>query len=137
MFVWKNGSTPHWRSGPWDRAKFVGVPEMNNQYRNGYTLEENVKQGTRYFFYTLYEQFPAYLELSSDGILKIMVALNGGSWSVNYAGPTSTCDTYGACGPFGYCKASVDPPVCKCLKGFKPKSVEEWSNGNWTGGCES
>ncbi|XP_028066155.1 G-type lectin S-receptor-like serine/threonine-protein kinase At1g61370 [Camellia sinensis] len=26
-------------------------------------------------------------------------------------------------------------PICECLKGFVPKSTEDWSKGNWTGGC--
>lgn len=26
-------------------------------------------------------------------------------------------------------------PICRCLKGFVPKSSDEWSKGNWTGGC--
>ncbi|XP_062013317.1 G-type lectin S-receptor-like serine/threonine-protein kinase SD1-29 [Rosa rugosa] len=134
IFICKNGATPHWRSGPWDKSKFVGIPGMSTQYLSGFTLDDNVKQGTRYFSYSLYDNTLAYMEISSDGILKLMLSQNGENWSLNFAAPTNTCDSYGACGPFGFCKAS-DPPVCKCLKGFIPKSVEEWSKRNWTGGC--
>ncbi|CAB4304524.1 unnamed protein product [Prunus armeniaca] len=35
---------------------------------------------------------------------------------------------------FGFCRAS-ESPICKCLKGFVPKSHEEWSKGNRTAGC--
>ncbi|KAM5588497.1 hypothetical protein ABKV19_006776 [Rosa sericea] len=134
VFIWKNGSTPQWRSGPWDKSKFIGVPQMSTQYLSGFTLDDNVKQGTRYFSYGLYGNGLAYMDISSDGILKLMLWENGENWSLNYAAPTNTCESYGACGPFGFCKAS-DPTVCKCLKGFIPKSVEEWSKRNWTGGC--
>uniref|UniRef100_A0A1J3GZM1 G-type lectin S-receptor-like serine/threonine-protein kinase SD1-29 n=1 Tax=Noccaea caerulescens TaxID=107243 RepID=A0A1J3GZM1_NOCCA len=48
--------------------------------------------------------------------------------------PESLCDLYGACGPFGLCVRSVTPK-CICLKGFIPKSDDEWRKGNWTGGC--
>ncbi|KAI3909839.1 hypothetical protein MKW92_050642 [Papaver armeniacum] len=44
------------------------------------------------------------------------------------------CDVYGKCGPFGSCNA-LDSPICSCLQGFEPKSKDEWSNGNWLGGC--
>ncbi|PRQ56314.1 putative protein kinase RLK-Pelle-DLSV family [Rosa chinensis] len=79
-YIWINGSTPHWRSGPWDKSRFIG--NKNLQWK---------------------------------------------LWN-------NPCDNYGACGPFGVCKAS-ESPICKCLKGFIPKSNEEWSKRNWTGGC--
>ncbi|XP_004309361.1 PREDICTED: G-type lectin S-receptor-like serine/threonine-protein kinase SD1-29-like, partial [Fragaria vesca subsp. vesca] len=134
LFIWKNGSTPNWRSGPWDKSKFVGIPGMSTQYLSGFTLDDNVRQGTRYFSYSLYDKTLAYMDISSDGIFKLMLSENGENWGLNFAAPMNACESYGACGPFGFCKAS-DPPVCQCLKGFKPKSVEEWSKGNWTGGC--
>ncbi|XP_004295384.1 PREDICTED: G-type lectin S-receptor-like serine/threonine-protein kinase SD1-29-like [Fragaria vesca subsp. vesca] len=134
LFILKNESTPHWRSGPWDKSKFVGIPGMSTQYLSGFTLDDNVRQGTRYFSYSIYDKTLACMDISSDGILQIMISENGENWGINWAAPVNTCEIYGACGPYGFCKAS-DPPVCKCLKGFKPKSVEEWSKGNWTGGC--
>ncbi|KAL6198036.1 hypothetical protein ACLB2K_027828 [Fragaria x ananassa] len=133
-FIWKNGSTPHWRSGPWDKSKFVGVPEMDTEYLSGFTLNDNVKQGTRYFSYSLYDKTLAFMDISSDGVLQLMISENGENWGLNWAAPVNTCEIYGACGPYGFCKAS-DPLVCKCLKGFIPKSAEEWSKRIWTGGC--
>lgn len=38
------------------------------------------------------------------------------------------------CGLYGLCVRS-NPPKCACLIGFIPKSDEEWSRRNWTGGC--
>nr|XP_011461983.1 PREDICTED: G-type lectin S-receptor-like serine/threonine-protein kinase At1g61490 [Fragaria vesca subsp. vesca] len=134
MFIWVNRSTPHWRSGPWDKSKFIGVPEMNGQYQSGYTLDDDAKQETRYFSYILFDKTVAYLDISNEGISKIMFSRVGESWNLFWTGPKNPCDIYGACGPSGVCKAS-DTPVCKCLKGFQPKSDEEWSKRNWTGGC--
>ncbi|KAL6184350.1 hypothetical protein ACLB2K_045752 [Fragaria x ananassa] len=87
-FIWINGSIPHWRSGPWDQSKYIGVTP-----------------GT-----------------------------SGKNWYLDWESWKSPCDNYGACGPFGVCRAS-ESPICKCLKGFTPKSNEEWSKRNWTGGC--
>ncbi|XP_062086964.1 G-type lectin S-receptor-like serine/threonine-protein kinase At1g61550 [Humulus lupulus] len=81
-FIWINGSTPLWRSGPWAKTKFTG-----------------------------------------------------GDWYTNWKAPATRCDIYGACGPFGVCN-DAGSPICKCLKGFEPKSFGEWSKGNWTGGCK-
>ncbi|KAK9023883.1 hypothetical protein V6N11_004073 [Hibiscus sabdariffa] len=44
------------------------------------------------------------------------------------------CDVYRKCGAFGVCD-STKRPICSCLKGFQPKSVEEWCRGNWNSGC--
>ena len=45
-----------------------------------------------------------------------------------------SCDDYGRCGPYGLCDIS-NSPICSCPKGFKPKSQEQWSNGENTQGC--
>ncbi|XP_061994500.1 G-type lectin S-receptor-like serine/threonine-protein kinase At1g61500 isoform X2 [Rosa rugosa] len=96
--IWINRSIPFWRSGPWDKSKYIGT------------------------------------DLSSQGKMKLMSSENGRNWSLNLEEQKSRCDNYGACGPYGFCSAS-ESPICKCLKGFVPKSHQEWSKGNWTSGC--
>nr|VDD42153.1 unnamed protein product [Brassica oleracea] len=54
-------------------------------------------------------------------------------WSSGLMFPIN-CDIYAKCGQFSSCKSGLDPP-CKCIKGFEPRSYEEWSRGNWTQGC--
>ncbi|PRQ54952.1 putative non-specific serine/threonine protein kinase [Rosa chinensis] len=140
-----NRSTRHWRTGPWDKSKFIGVLDMDNQYLSGFNLDENVEQGTIHFSFTVFNKYLTYLELSSDGITKLMRSENGGNWSLQWEALQNQCDYYGKCGPFGVCKilkppkfaktASESPISCKCLKGFEPKPDHEWSKGNWTGGC--
>nr|XP_011460343.1 PREDICTED: G-type lectin S-receptor-like serine/threonine-protein kinase SD1-29 [Fragaria vesca subsp. vesca] len=138
IFIWSNGSTPHWRSGPWDTSKFVGVPTMNTLDINPFSLVDNGTQGTRYFSYG-FDKIPgdtilAYMDLSSEGRMSFMFSESGKNWNLHWLSSENPCDDYGACGPFGVCTAS-DSPICKCLKGFIPKSNEEWSKNNWTGGC--
>ncbi|KAL5715891.1 non-specific serine/threonine protein kinase [Ranunculus cassubicifolius] len=74
------------------------------------------------------------MDLSSEGKLGFYVSESGKMWEHNWESSETQCDEYGACGPFGVCTPWHNP-ICKCLKGFIPKSNEEWSNGNWTGGC--
>jgi hypothetical protein len=136
-FIWINGSTPHWRSGPWEKSKFLGVPLMNTQYLNPFTLVENVPQGTRYFSFNLESSGDvglSYIHISSEGIMSFSMSESGKNWNIYWDSSKNPCDSYGACGPFGVCIAS-ESPICKCLKGFIPKSNEEWSKRNWTGGC--
>ncbi|XP_062013315.1 G-type lectin S-receptor-like serine/threonine-protein kinase At1g61370 isoform X2 [Rosa rugosa] len=139
LYSWINGSTPHWRSGPWDKSKFIGIPTMNSQYLSPFTLVDNVTQGTRYMFYSFdkilgFDKTLAYMDISSEGILRNLYSPSGKKWYYDWQSSENPCNNYGACGPFGVCKAS-ESPICKCLKGFIPKSNEEWSKRNWTGGC--
>ncbi|XP_062013328.1 G-type lectin S-receptor-like serine/threonine-protein kinase At1g61370 isoform X1 [Rosa rugosa] len=135
VFIWiNNGSTPYWRSGPWDRTKFIGLPEMDHQYQSGFKLDDDPILGTKYFSYTLLDNTISYLDISSKGLLNFMLSENGSNWYRNWGAPDSPCDRYGVCGPFGVCTTS-ESPMCKCLEKFVPKSDEEWSKQNWTGGC--
>ncbi|KAI5331029.1 hypothetical protein L3X38_021155 [Prunus dulcis] len=58
--IWMNGSTPYWRTGPWDKSKFLVVPAMDDGYLSGYYLDDNVKQGTKYFSYNFLVKTVAY-----------------------------------------------------------------------------
>ncbi|KAH7545866.1 hypothetical protein FEM48_Zijuj01G0139000 [Ziziphus jujuba var. spinosa] len=133
-FIW-NGSVPHWRSGPWDKSKFNGVPQMDPSYLSGFKLVENLDMGTVNFTFDPYNTTSLYyLFLSSQGVLRLMKKTKKADWSSIFDAPNSTCDVYAACGPFAVCKPS-ESPICKCLKGFVPKSNDEWSRGNWKRGC--
>ena len=56
------------------------------------------------------------------------------AWSLLSSAPTDYCDSYGLCGVNGNCVISSNP-VCQCLKGFKPKSPENWNSMVWSEGC--
>ncbi|XP_070678937.1 G-type lectin S-receptor-like serine/threonine-protein kinase At1g61500 [Malus domestica] len=137
VFIWINESKPYWRSGAWDKSRFIGAPDMNNQYQSGFTLNDDVNQGTKSFSYRVFNNTLSYLGISSDGVLSYFkLSDNGSNWWLPWVAPVNSCDIYGTCGVYGVCKGSESPnPNCECLKGFVPKSNEEWSNGNRTGGC--
>nr|KYP44599.1 Putative serine/threonine-protein kinase receptor [Cajanus cajan] len=54
--------------------------------------------------------------------------------SVHESTPSDECDKYGLCGANGICMAE-ESPACKCLRGFSPKSPQEWNAKNWSQGC--
>ncbi|XP_059292820.1 G-type lectin S-receptor-like serine/threonine-protein kinase At1g11330 [Lycium ferocissimum] len=135
IFLWKNG-LPHWRSGPWNKQVFIGVPEMTSFYFSGFELV-NDNTGTAYFSYSYADQgvHMLYLVLNSTGFLQQKDLYAGkNEWEVTWASPANECDFYGKCGLFGSCDPNSSP-ICSCLQGFKPKNQEEWGKGNWTNGC--
>ncbi|PQQ01771.1 G-type lectin S-receptor-like serine/threonine-protein kinase [Prunus yedoensis var. nudiflora] len=112
------------------------VPAMDDGNLSGFYLDDNVKQGTKYFSYNFLDKTVAYIDITSEGILKLMYSVNGENWNLSWVAQENSCDKYGACGPLGFVKASESPTsIRECLKGFVPKSDEEWSEGNRTGGC--
>ncbi|XP_050149349.1 G-type lectin S-receptor-like serine/threonine-protein kinase At1g61500 isoform X1 [Malus sylvestris] len=136
LFVWINESKPYLRSGAWDKSMFIGVPDMDSQYLSGFTLNDDVNQGTKYFSYRFFDKTLSYIGISSDGVLSLKLSNNGSNWWLSWEALVNPCEIYGTCGVNGVCKGSESPnPNCECLKGFVPKSNEEWSKGNWTGGC--
>ncbi|KAF7848231.1 hypothetical protein BT93_L2174 [Corymbia citriodora subsp. variegata] len=134
-FSW-NGSTPYWRGGQWDKSTFVGIPDMDNTYMSGFSLLQDIQQGTSYFIINNNNNsFFGYLFISSNGSVKLMDWDDGtDKWLTNWEAPINPCEIYGTCGPFSVC-SSLKFPICRCLEGFKPRFNEEWNRQNWTGGC--
>ncbi|CAH2047890.1 unnamed protein product [Thlaspi arvense] len=122
------GSRPYWRSGPWAKTRFAGIPVMDVTYASPFGLQQDAN-GSVSFTY-LETRLRSRVMLTSEGSLRIYWH-SGSDWILKYDTLLNSSDIYGVCGPFGL---SV-PPKCKCLKGFVPKYIEEWKRGNWTVGC--
>ncbi|CAL1397641.1 unnamed protein product [Linum trigynum] len=132
--IWRNQTT-YWRSGPWDKARFTNIPDMDTDYQSSLTLLDDLDQGLVYLSLSpprncTYTTFV----LSSSGSLELRCWDRTRGWYARWRTPKSQCENYGSCGEFGVCERN-DPLVCNCLKGFVPKSEEEWRQGNWSGGC--
>ncbi|GFY91770.1 hypothetical protein Acr_08g0001660 [Actinidia rufa] len=135
VYVW-SGNRPWWRSGPWSGQIFIGIPHMYNIYLNGFRVVEEEEGGSGYILFTNADQYLlTYYVLNHNGILMQKDWIEDREqWAVTWSSMETECDIYGKCGQFGSCN-SKDSPVCSCLRGFEPKHVEEWNNGNFTGGC--
>ncbi|XP_026405166.1 G-type lectin S-receptor-like serine/threonine-protein kinase At1g11300 isoform X1 [Papaver somniferum] len=124
----------HWRSGPWNNRVFIGVPRMYSVYVDGFFLVRDGQQVYLTLGYGNKTSFTRFV-LEPDGMFVQRDWLeNNREWVDVWHSQETECDIYGKCGPFGSCNA-LDSPICSCLQGFEPKSKDEWSNGNWLGGC--
>ena len=126
------GSTPYYRTGPWAKTRFSGIPLMDETLASPFSFQQDAN-GSGSFSYVDRSSKLSRLLITSEGTLMRFRHI-GTEWEVSYQAPANPCDVYGVCGPFGLCIMS-DSPKCKCFKGFVPKFPEEWNRGNWTGGC--
>nr|GLL45738.1 G-type lectin S-receptor-like serine/threonine-protein kinase At1g61370 [Ipomoea trifida] len=136
VFTWGNNSKPYWRSGPWNGWRFIGIPGQASGYAKGMNLVQDNNQGTAYLSFNMVNaSYIVIISIKPSGSLQ-MDEWNDKrkEWVVDFEAPDHICDVYGTCGPFSVCDKKKSP-FCECLRGFIPKSREEWSKGNWTGGC--
>ncbi|CAN1319162.1 G-type lectin S-receptor-like serine/threonine-protein kinase B120 [Linum perenne] len=137
IVIWDELGERRWRSGQWNGLIFTGVPSMttltNFQYGFKLTREED---GRLYFTYN-----PS----NSTALLRFRIRYDGmeeqlrwnevsRNWDVMQRQPEDECERYNTCGEFGVCGRD-DPLKCDCIRGFMPKSEEEWNVGNWSRGC--
>ncbi|TYG81872.1 hypothetical protein ES288_D01G040300v1 [Gossypium darwinii] len=104
--VIRNNNKLYFRSGPWNGNTFIGVI-MKTVYIDGFHVVADNQQQTYYFTYEYSDNYRLkFYELDSQGKL-FERTWDGrkGDW------------------------------INSCLKGFKPRNIEEWSRGNWSSGC--
>ncbi|XP_047309490.1 G-type lectin S-receptor-like serine/threonine-protein kinase At4g27290 [Impatiens glandulifera] len=135
QIVLYRGLDIQYRSGPWDGVRFGnGSPFKPNSIFNPifvfnsshvyYTFENSDSTVVSRFVVnqTGLIQHVAWSEKREEWV--DIVTLQG-----------DTCDSYEMCGPNGVCifDAAAD---CRCLGGFKPKSLQDWNKRDWTDGCK-
>ncbi|XP_019175122.1 PREDICTED: G-type lectin S-receptor-like serine/threonine-protein kinase At1g61370 [Ipomoea nil] len=136
VFTWGNNAKPYWRSGPWNGWRFIGIPGQDSGYAKGMNLVQDNNRGTAYLSFNMFNtSYVVIVSIKPSGSLQ-MDEWNEKTkeWVLNFEAPDHISDVYGTCGPFSVCDKKKSP-FCECLRGFIPKSREEWSKGNWTRGC--
>ncbi|XP_016488832.2 G-type lectin S-receptor-like serine/threonine-protein kinase At1g61500 [Nicotiana tabacum] len=135
FFIW-NKSTPYYRTGEWNGLKFIGLPYIDSAaYIVQFVFQQDFQQGTAYFTFLPNTSFLTLVELQSTGSVQVVQWTDGApAWEVYAKMVHPPCDIYNTCGPSAICSKNKYP-TCSCLRGFVPRSSDEWSRGNWTGGC--
>ncbi|XP_028104369.1 G-type lectin S-receptor-like serine/threonine-protein kinase SD1-1 [Camellia sinensis] len=87
-------------------------------------------------FLTWDDEYPTFtrLTLNESGLLQRYILNKKNTWDLMFTVPNDLCDRYGYCGPNGICRI-YKSPTCECLKGFIPKSQQEWDVLDWSSGC--
>ncbi|KAK9152079.1 hypothetical protein Syun_010388 [Stephania yunnanensis] len=132
--VLRNGSMKLFRPGPWNGIQFSGTPELKN---NSIFEPVFVSNDEEVYFAakTNDNSVMTRLVLDPSGyIYRYTWNARSLQWVLMINVLKDQCNKYGLCGVHGVC--NIDEAIlCKCLKGFEPKSPEDWSGINWSGGC--
>ncbi|OEL13735.1 Receptor-like serine/threonine-protein kinase SD1-8 [Dichanthelium oligosanthes] len=132
-FVW-NGTRPMARSAPWTGDLSISGQFWLNTtviiYMDIVNTEEEM-----YITYRLSDgSVPTRFVLTYSGEYQLQ-SWGSLDWVIAGKWPANECDLYGHCGPNGYCDGTVTVPTCKCLDGYMPASLEDWSSGRFSQGC--
>ncbi|XP_010492578.1 PREDICTED: G-type lectin S-receptor-like serine/threonine-protein kinase At1g11300 [Camelina sativa] len=129
-----NNNSTVWRSGPWNGQMFNGLPDVYagvflyrfivNDDTNGSVTMSYANDSTLRYFYMDYR----------GSVIRRDWSEARRNWTVGLQVPATECDLYSRCGQFATCNPR-NKPSCSCIRGFRPRNLIEWNNGNWSGGC--
>ncbi|KAJ8628286.1 hypothetical protein MRB53_021593 [Persea americana] len=125
-----------YRSGPWNGLRFSGVPDLKPNSVYGFNCESTPDE-VYYTYEVLDMSLISRLVLNRTGHIERYtwdLKSNDSIWKLYWWAPKDPCDEYSKCGPYGICNVNSSP-VCGCVKGFEPKTPEEWSLGVTSAGC--
>ncbi|XP_052114851.1 receptor-like serine/threonine-protein kinase SD1-8 isoform X1 [Arachis duranensis] len=134
IFLWNKDKITY-RSGPWNGARFSGVPEMQpvtDSIKFTFHVDEHQ---VYYTFFIGNESLFSRLLVSSSGELQRLTWIESTqAWNKFWYAPKDQCDYYRECGAYGVCDANASP-VCQCVKGFRPKNPQAWNLRDGSNGC--
>ncbi|MFS8015334.1 putative protein kinase RLK-Pelle-DLSV family [Helianthus anomalus] len=123
-----------YRSGPWNGKRFSGVPEMKGVSVIKFEFENNYNE-VFYSYEMANKSDYSRLIMTSSGTLRRFTWIESSkTWNPYWFAPRDQCDEYRKCGPWGVCDANASP-LCKCMKGFRPKNQQAWDLRDGSDGC--
>ncbi|KAF4382570.1 hypothetical protein F8388_015398 [Cannabis sativa] len=130
--IW-NRSRSFWTTGSWNGQDFTLVPETK---RNSVCKVEYVSNHSMITFnmYAINSTAISQLMIHFSGQLKQLLWLPNNGWDSLWSFPRQQCQVYAFCGAYGSCSEN-SMPFCQCLKGFKPKSQNDWDLQDYSEGC--
>jgi hypothetical protein len=129
-----NGPKMIYASGPFNGAGLTGVPNLSSE---DFVFTVVATADETYYSYAVTDaKLLSRFVVNGDAqrLQRYVWSPDAGTWSSFWYYPTDPCDNYAMCGPFGYCDMTATP-LCSCLPGFQPRSQQQWTLRDATGGC--
>ncbi|KAG9452818.1 hypothetical protein H6P81_005722 [Aristolochia fimbriata] len=133
-FILWNRTRVYWSSGNWTGKIFDRVPEMTSNYIYNFSFTDDAEN--KYFSYVLYNMsiISRFVMDVSGQIIQVTWLTTASAWNLFWSQPRDHCDVYSLCGAFGNCN-QTEQSFCKCLPGFRPTSMKEWTSSDRSSGC--
>ncbi|KAL2496101.1 G-type lectin S-receptor-like serine/threonine-protein kinase [Forsythia ovata] len=127
-----NASIKKCRSGPWTGHYFSNLPFTPTiPFKPNLVINKDMISLSDAFNSSVITR----LTLDKSGSLhRYTMDESKNEWNLVHSVPRDSCDNYAQCGPNGICRISK-VPICECLKGFAPRSQQDWDLQDWSGGC--
>ncbi|KAL2327796.1 hypothetical protein Fmac_021223 [Flemingia macrophylla] len=123
------------RLGSWNGYSLVSDPNQNFQTRPKF--EDNGKE-VYYYYEVLHNSVFFVVTLTPSG------TMHSSSWTNqtrtrNFVstGERDQCENYAVCGSNSICIYDGNHATCECMRGYVPKSPDEWNISYWANGCVS
>ncbi|XVF04254.1 hypothetical protein REPUB_Repub05bG0066800 [Reevesia pubescens] len=132
QLVLEKGSKIEYRAGSWNGLRFSGQMRPNTVLEDEFVLNENEVYFT--------------IELRNVSVVSRFMLIPSGSaqvyvwsdqihdWKTFGSSTLDQCENYALCGTYASCNMN-DSPVCSCLEGFLPKSIEKGNSADRFDGC--
>ncbi|KAL6651966.1 hypothetical protein ACP70R_010891 [Stipagrostis hirtigluma subsp. patula] len=128
FFIW-NQDQPHCRITFFtDVTAFGGSGGTN---ASPVLYQTMASTGSKFYYTYRVSDGSPYMRVFFEftGKMKVLSWNNSTSWASVFEHPSSSCDLYASCGPFGYCDNTKAVPTCWCLDGFEPIDSHDFSRG--------
>ncbi|CAL9248458.1 unnamed protein product [Arabidopsis halleri] len=123
------------RVDSWNGIGSIGLPATHITENLIFNFTMTGEEIT-YSFIVTTNKIYSKLKMSYTGSLKRMArSTREGDWVTYWIAPSDMCDEYATCGSYSQCNTNISP-MCTCIKGFRPRNQEAWTEMNFKDGCE-
>ncbi|KAL2327800.1 hypothetical protein Fmac_021227 [Flemingia macrophylla] len=121
------------RSGSWNGLALVGRPAPVPETLQKFVMNEK----------EVYYEFDILVS-ALFSVYKLIPSGTGESWywttqmrtlQVATTGEVDQCENYAFCGANSICSSDGNWATCECLRGYVPKSTDQWNMAVWVDGC--
>ncbi|PON53005.1 S-receptor-like serine/threonine-protein kinase [Parasponia andersonii] len=133
--IMQRGTLKYHRSGPWDGVSPSGDPDLRPNPIFNFVFTNNDDEVS--YIYNLNNESVmtrVVINETTSARNRFIWVESERRWMIYFSVPSDQCDNYNLCGSNGICIIS-EGQICQCLKGFSPKSPEQWSKMDWSQGC--
>ncbi|KAF8041348.1 hypothetical protein BT93_A0068 [Corymbia citriodora subsp. variegata] len=135
LTLYKN-QVPLWQPSPYNGVRLNVIPAIGQSSWFNFSIIIDANEAvllSNVFNSSIYVRGV----VQESGIVQLFTWVEKKSeWVTFFTKPEDQCDYYGHCGANGNCHSdSMDQIECNCLPGFTPKSPNDWSMRDSSGGC--